>query len=374
MAEQIKYLSLAGLQQYDGLIKEYIGKQLSDLTEGDVAALQSLVTTLVGTDAAAEGETQKSIRTIANEELAKQLIPDNAKEALDTLQEIAAWIQKHPEDAAAMNAAIEANAAAIGAAKPGVGNEGEDGYVAPVAASGLTKRVDDLEDLMGDDSVKDQIDAAIDALGGSATGSDAVENTAAEGEPSNAVPAKVTVTVTSENGEVNSVAVTTNDIASAADLAALTTEVGDDDTATSVKGRVKALEDLFGDGEGSVSDQIQDAIDSITGTLGENDATTLEAINDVLDTINGDASTTGSIAKAAADAESNANDYTDEKIGDLGKKPVPDGSEETEGEPYTVKDYIDEKIDSIIAINNEEIDALFDGEEESTQDSDIIGG
>ena len=60
------------------------------------------VNTLVGED------TGKSARTIANEELAKQLVAENAGEALDTLNEIAQWIQDHPGDAAAMNAAIEA--------------------------------------------------------------------------------------------------------------------------------------------------------------------------------------------------------------------------------------------------------------------------
>lgn len=55
----------------------------------------------------------KSVRTIANEELAAQLIGENADEALDTLKEIADWIQQHPEDAAAMNTAIEKNATDI---------------------------------------------------------------------------------------------------------------------------------------------------------------------------------------------------------------------------------------------------------------------
>lgn len=50
----------------------------------------------------------KSVRTIAAEELAKQLIPQNADAARDTLQEIAAWIQSHPGDASAMNASITA--------------------------------------------------------------------------------------------------------------------------------------------------------------------------------------------------------------------------------------------------------------------------
>lgn len=68
----------------------------------DVSTLEGKVTTLIGSD------TNKSVRTIANEELAAQLIPANAGEALDTLQEIAAWIQAHPGDATAMNSAITA--------------------------------------------------------------------------------------------------------------------------------------------------------------------------------------------------------------------------------------------------------------------------
>ena len=65
-------------------------------------AYEGKVDTLIGSD------TNKSVRKIANEELATQLIPANAGEALDTLKEIAAWIQEHPGDVASMNAAIEA--------------------------------------------------------------------------------------------------------------------------------------------------------------------------------------------------------------------------------------------------------------------------
>ena len=60
------------------------------------------VTTLVGSD------TGKSVRAIAAEELAAQLVADGAAESLDTLEEIAAWIQSHPGDAATMNEAIVA--------------------------------------------------------------------------------------------------------------------------------------------------------------------------------------------------------------------------------------------------------------------------
>lgn len=71
-------------------------------SQSDLTTLDGKVTTLIGSD------TSKSVRTIANEELAAQLIAANADESLDTLQEIAAWIQSHPDDASAMNAAIEA--------------------------------------------------------------------------------------------------------------------------------------------------------------------------------------------------------------------------------------------------------------------------
>lgn len=80
-----------------------------DAATYDDTALAGKVDTLIGTD------TGKSARTIANEELAKQLIPENAKESLDTLAELAAWIQAHPDDASAMNQAIEDLEALVGA-------------------------------------------------------------------------------------------------------------------------------------------------------------------------------------------------------------------------------------------------------------------
>lgn len=85
------------------------GKTLAGLIADNAAAIEAhktaiddKVTTLIGSDA------NKSVRTIANEELVKQLIPEDAAESLDTLQEIATWIQDHPGDASAMNSAITA--------------------------------------------------------------------------------------------------------------------------------------------------------------------------------------------------------------------------------------------------------------------------
>lgn len=68
----------------------------------NLSAANTKLTTLIGTDA------NKSARAIAAEEIAKQLIPEHASEALDSLREIAAWIQAHPAEASAMNAKITA--------------------------------------------------------------------------------------------------------------------------------------------------------------------------------------------------------------------------------------------------------------------------
>ena len=86
-------------------------------------AAKADVDTLIGSD------TGKSVRTIANEELATQLIPDSAQESLDTLAEIAAWIQEHPDDAATMNAAITK----LNGIVAGIGGE-EDDYATVIAA------------------------------------------------------------------------------------------------------------------------------------------------------------------------------------------------------------------------------------------------
>lgn len=94
-----------------------------DALEGRMDTAEGQITTLVGAD------TGKSVRAIANEELAAQLIPEDAQDSLDTLAEIAAWIQSHPDDASAMNAAI----AALQAILDGIGDT-ESGEKATVVA------------------------------------------------------------------------------------------------------------------------------------------------------------------------------------------------------------------------------------------------
>lgn len=135
--------------------------------QGSVNSVEDKATTLVGEDAG------KSARTIANEELTKQLIPESAKESLDTLQEIAAWIQKHPDDASAMNAAIDALKAKVGDIPEGATATTIVAYIkelvdaektrATGVESGLDTRVKAVEAKLGDGegSIAKQIEAAV---------------------------------------------------------------------------------------------------------------------------------------------------------------------------------------------------------------------
>ena len=98
---------LGALAKKDEVSETELGATLKAKINGkaeqtDLDAANGKLTTLIGADAG------KSARTIANEELAAQLIPESAKESLNTLAEIAAWIQSHPDDASAMNQAITA--------------------------------------------------------------------------------------------------------------------------------------------------------------------------------------------------------------------------------------------------------------------------
>ena len=95
-------LKLLATESFEAAVQDIITyvKGIKGTLDTNLSEVSGKVATLIGSDAA------KSVRTIANEELAAQLIPASAKESLDTLQEIAAWIQQHPDDAAAMNTAI----------------------------------------------------------------------------------------------------------------------------------------------------------------------------------------------------------------------------------------------------------------------------
>ena len=126
----------------------------------DAKASGADLATLIGED------TGKSARTIANEELTKQLIPESAKDSLDTLTEIAQWIQDHPDDASAMNAAI----VKLNSIVAGIGGD-SDTYATIIAAidGKIAEAINGIE-IATDTEVEDMLDevfgAAEDAEGG----------------------------------------------------------------------------------------------------------------------------------------------------------------------------------------------------------------
>ena len=207
----------------------------------DVASAAK-VATLIGEDA------DKSVRTIANEELAKQLIAEGAAEALDSLQEIAQWIQDHPGDAAAMNDAI----------------------------AQLQQDVDAIEAEYLTEADKTELTGAIATAKGEAIDAAAGNTTAAiqalDAEVTSTDGSKVTVKVTEVDGVITAVNVTENDIASAQALATLDAEVQEHEQV--VAGALNDLNGRMVTAEGSIADHetrlatAEGEIDALQATVG----------------------------------------------------------------------------------------------------------
>ena len=244
--------------------KEALEKSIQDNADAIAAhktAIDDKVTTLVGEDAG------KSVRAIANEELIAQIIPEAAKESLDTLEEIAAWIQSHPDDASAMSKAIDDLEALVGTLPEGVTATTIAGYVAELVAaeetrakgveSGLETRLQAVEGAMGEGgSVETQITNAIAALDADVKSAD-VE--AGKG---------VQVQVVEVDGVITTVALTGNydnsydakgaaataeanaaaDATTKANTAESNAKTYADGLNTTMDGRVDTLEGLVGDG------------------------------------------------------------------------------------------------------------------------------
>lgn len=160
---------ISGLKEKDTALQGAVDK-----AQGAATANKAAIDQLVGADKG------KSVRAIANEELVAQLIPETADETLNTLKEIADWIQKHPNDASAMNSAIEKLKTLIGTIpSEGVAAKDITGYIAEVKAAleksvaaeksraegaeaGLGGRIGNLEGKFGEgeDSVSSLIEAA----------------------------------------------------------------------------------------------------------------------------------------------------------------------------------------------------------------------
>lgn len=211
-------------------------KKRVDTAEGDIKTAKADITALQGRADAVDGKVTalvgedagKSARTIANEELTKQLIPEGAKESLDTLQEIAAWIQKHPDDASAMNAAISALKTKVGDIPEGATATTVVAYIkelvdaekvrATGAEGGLDTRVKAVEAKLGsgEGSVAKQIEAAVKV------------ETDARVAADSALDGKITTAQAAADkaqGDVDALKDVVASKAAAADVTALTTRV-----------------------------------------------------------------------------------------------------------------------------------------------------
>lgn len=139
---------------------------LIDTNADNISGISAKVDTLVGEDV------NKSVRAIANEELAAQLIPESAAEALNTLEEIAAWIQAHPGDAATMNADIAALKTKVDTGEQTVSayvaaaieDLGIGDYATVAALGEAVERITDLEEASATHALKTEVKAVSDAL------------------------------------------------------------------------------------------------------------------------------------------------------------------------------------------------------------------
>lgn len=154
--------------------------QLTTLTGTGEGSISKMITTAIGelpnqVSILIGSDSNKSVREIANEELAAQLIPEAAKESLDTLQEIAAWIQEHPEDAAAITKAIDDLEKTVGTIPADATATDVIGYIqekvnaekdrAEEVEASLEERITAVEAAVGDGGeVGTQINAALGNL------------------------------------------------------------------------------------------------------------------------------------------------------------------------------------------------------------------
>ena len=227
--------------------------------DGRLGTAEGKLTTLIGDDAG------KSARTIAAEELAAQLIPSDAQESLNTLAEIAAWIQEHPEDASAMNEQIQANKAAIEVLN---GADTVDGSVAK--------------------AVKAETDRAKEAEEANANAIDVLEGYFEDGVAKNAKDAK---TLDGKGKDYFAVA---EDVDSRLDIIETQLGLGGGGVDESISEQVANLKTRMTTAEGEI-----DALQEDVGELQE----TVDTISGNLNTVTGDVNTIKGDYLKASDKE-----------------------------------------------------------------------
>ena len=144
-------------------------QDLQDAIDAHEEFVDAKLTTLIGED------TGKSVRKIANEELAAQLLSGDADADFKTLQELAAWLEDHPEDVAEINLNIQNLQTLIGELPEDATATDIVGYIAEAVAAeksraegiegGLDTRLQAVEAAVGEGgSVATQIANAIAEL------------------------------------------------------------------------------------------------------------------------------------------------------------------------------------------------------------------
>lgn len=288
---------ISGLKQKDTALQGAVDK-----AQGAATANKATIDQLVGADKG------KSVRAIANEELVAQLIPETADETLNTLKEIADWIQKHPNDAAAMNSAIEKLKTLIGTI-PSEGVTAKDitGYIAEVKAA-LEKSVA---------AEKSRAEAAESGLGGRIT---TLEGKFGEGEDSvsSLIEAAKQAAISAAAADAQKKADTAKTAAVADAKKYTDTEVGKVKTASDAIGaRVTAAEGKITTLESKAHTHANaEALNGITAGKVANWDAAFTAKHTHANAAALDKVTDGKIA-AWDGALTNANAYTDQKIGEF---------------------------------------------------------
>jgi hypothetical protein len=295
-------------------------KARAEEAEGDLGdrltTAEGKLTTLIGTDA------DKSVRTIANEELAAQLLSGKADADFKTLQELAAWLEDHPEDAAAMNEAIAALQAKTVLGTYVDGEETKEYATVKAYVEAAVKAEADRAT-----GAENALDERLDAVEAKFEGDNSVENkiAAALAEAEKYTDDEITELVTTGAVKVNTDAIaainneTTGILAKAKEYA--------DGLNTAMDTRVDALEATVGkaaEGENAATGLVKAVADNAAAIAAINNGTdgilaqakaytdelangAVKANKEAIDAIN--STTDGILVKAKA--------YTDQEVGKL---------------------------------------------------------
>ena len=282
----------------DGLADAAAVRTRLDNVENDLSGVSGKVVTLIGNDSG------KSVRKIANEELAAQLIPDGAKESLNTLQEIAAWIQSHPDDASAMNSKIQTIAGvAFGGFNEtgGTNTAGLSGAVVSLSGQLTTEIADrkkadkDIMDTIGtgfSTATTGTVAAKVNALDGRIDKLEAISgktNSAAQG-----VSGKTTTTATLDvktSRDANNVTITVNTRTGEVAEGAATlvtggkvfTAVSDAESRATTKANKKVETVVFGTVKTATGNKTQSGAKISVGADGDGKTVTLDLSELVID-------------------------------------------------------------------------------------------